>query len=208
MDETYPFSVKLAILKDDKDSIAPLWRAIYIETVDGTVEKVSASMGRSSVLPDADLIMGRDMLRGEIGLLSSAYPVIVNGDRIVRFDQMAGKFPEIAVKGKTLGVGWCAENHVACLSGSGLGDLIHGVHPFPFRDEVFDNVIAYEILDYDVVRESHRVTRRGGRFFLVFRDKLFGGVKPSEALKFLVKFNVVSLALKDGFWIVESKKIR
>ncbi|AKV74472.1 MULTISPECIES: methylase [Metallosphaera] len=200
--------MKLAILMDDKDDIAPLWRSISIVTVDGTVERVSASLGRSSALPYADLVVGRDMLRGEISLLSSVYPIVVNGDRIVRFDQIAGKFPELLPGGKTLGVGWCDESHVACLSGSMSGNVVNGLYPFPFREGVFDNVIVYEILDYDVIRESHRVVKRGGKLFLVFRDKVFGGVKPSEALKFLVKFNVISLALRDGFWIVESKKIR
>ncbi|AWS00185.1 methylase [Metallosphaera hakonensis] len=199
--------MKLAILKDDRDKIAPLWRTISIETIDGISERVNASMGRSSVLPNADVIIGNDMLAGEINLLSGIYPLVINDNRLIRYENLASNYPEVPAQGKVLEVGWCSESSDACLSTIGENS-IQAIYPFPFRDESFNSVVNYEVLDYDAVRESHRVLRKGGKIYLVFRDSIFGGVKPSVALKFLIKFSVSSVAIKQGYWILEGKKVR
>ncbi|AEB94865.1 methylase [Metallosphaera cuprina] len=199
--------MSIAILKDAKGEVAPLWKAISIETVNGSTELVNAGMGRSSVLPQVDVLMGKDMLAGEMNLLSSVYSIVVNHNKIVRYDKMILNYPKMPFEAKSLSIGYCDEGFSACMSAAG-SNSVHAIYPFPFRDESFKSVLSYEVLDYDIVRESYRVLRKGGKFFLIFRDEIFGGVRPNTALKFLIKFSLSSAYLRDGFWIIEARKIK
>ncbi|QKQ99146.1 methylase [Metallosphaera tengchongensis] len=197
--------MSLTFLIDDKEKISPLWRSLSFISVNGRIEVINASMGRTSVLPAGDVLIGRDMLRGEMDVLSMIYPFVVNNQEVVRYHKTVADYPQLQLRGRKLGVGWCDEDFVACIS-KRRGENVISLHPFPFKDEVFDYVLIYEILDYDLVREAYRVTKKGGKLMILIRDEIFGGVKPSIALKFMVKFQVSSVSLKGGFWVIEGVK--
>jgi len=199
--------MKLAFLHDDKDELSPLWRALSLLAVDGKEERVGLEYGRASSLLDADAIIGRDFLRGEISVLSLIYPFVIDGEKIGLGDELINEFSLPPLKGRILGIGLCMPWFATCISSYG-GDNVSAIHPLPFRDSSFDGVVIYELFDHDFTREAHRIIKKGGKLLLIFRDQLYGGVSPVIALKFVVKFSVTSVTFMDKHWIIEATRVK
>ncbi|AHC51495.1 methylase [Sulfolobus acidocaldarius SUSAZ] len=81
---------------------------------------------------------------------------------------------------------------------------MRAIIPLPFKDSVFDNVLISEVMDYDVVREAHRVTKRGGKGMIIVPQN-----NAVDALKVLsIKFRIISASEVNKYWIIEGVKVR
>ncbi|WP_422398131.1 hypothetical protein [Sulfolobus tengchongensis] len=167
--------------------------------MDGTKEVITLAYGKLSDIPRLDVLIGRNFLQGEILFLKNYVDFLIDNNK------MANVIPlELPLyKRGAIYLGTFSYS-----SGISFRDVIF-TYPFPFRDSSFDSSIIFEIFDLDIIREVHRVVKKGSRVYLVLRDKLFGGADPLDGLKKLSsKFKIVMVKEKEGFWIVEGMKIK
>lgn len=173
---------KIEIKQGDKKEVQEL---IY--------ERLSA-IGNSTY----DVIFSPKLLNGELRLLSRLSEILIFDNSL--FDEKVEIFKDSIIKiksGKTLEITHPLEFN---------GDYIDALLPFPFRDEAFETVVIREVLDYDVIKEAWRVTKKGGKGVLVFP---FSKCDPADAIKLLsIKFTVVSAREYKKYWIVEGVKRR
>ncbi len=200
--------MKVAFLKRGEETSA-LWNALKLTVYDGAKEEMNFGLTRSSSLDHYDFLVGSSLLAGEKDILMMVADFLVDGGRIVKkVDVLSFDYPEVKASGKTLTVGICPDGAVACITSLPVQGAVRSVYPFPFRDSSFERVILFELLDYDAVREANRVLKRGGEVELWVRDEVFGGVNPSQALKFLVRFQVKGASLKGKYWVIKGKKVK
>lgn len=156
-----------------------------------------------------DKIIVKKALIGEINLLKIISKEVEYRDSI---NKVNINLDEIRVpSNKILQIGDIVTNaNFTITIGNLLGqNPILSVLPLPFRDESIDEVIIFEVLDYDVVREVYRVLKKNRKIFTIIRDKLFGGVDPILGIKVLsLKFEIIKVYEKKGYWIVEGIKKR
>ncbi|MEJ2780170.1 hypothetical protein WIW89_04480 [Stygiolobus sp. CP850M] len=167
-------------------------------------QKISV-VGQSSY----DMIFSPELLEGEMSLLHLLSPLVIRTNSSLSFHTPRLRPPlKLELKGKSLLIGSpLVEGLISVTSHDCLlstDEEIRAVYPLPFRDEVFDNVILSEIMDYDLVKEAYRITKRGGKGFIIVPFC----VDPVNALKVLsVKFRIINAIAKNRFWIIEGIKI-
>lgn len=191
------------------NALSSLWNAEKIVSIDGDYEETNTGLNRSSLLKYSNFIIGNSFLYGERNLLSLTADYVIDGNKIIRSENLFENFPSIKFKGKTVTVGFCPEiGEIACISTLHQHNSLQAIYPLPFRDSSIDEILFYEVLDYDIMREANRILKIGGRVYLIIRDQVFGGIDPRDSLKFLLKFYIESAQIKDNFWIIKAKKIR
>lgn len=191
------------------NALSSLWNAEKIVSIDGDYEETNTGLNRSSLLEYSDFIIGKSLLYGEKNLLSLTADYVIDRDKIIRSENLFGNFPAIKFKNKAITIGFCPEiGEIACISTLHQTNSLQAIYPLPFRDSSIDEVVFYEVLDYDIMREANRILKIGGRVYLIIRDQVFGGVNPRDSLKFFLNFYIESAQIKDSFWIVKGKKIR
>ncbi len=200
--------MKVAFLTRDGE-LSALWNALKLVVYDGAKEEVNFGLTRSSSLNRYDFLVSSSLLAGEKDVLNMVADFVVDGKRLVReVELLSFEYPEVKVSGRTLAVGICPKGAVACLTSVPGENAIRSIYPFPFRDSSLDKVIFFEVLDYDMVREANRVLRKGGEVELWVRDEVYGGVNPSVALKFLIRFYVQGASLRGKYWVIKGKKLK
>ncbi|MCI2414501.1 MAG: class I SAM-dependent methyltransferase [Candidatus Aramenus sp.] len=200
--------MKVAFLTRDGE-LSALWNALKLVIYDGAKEEVNFGLTRSSSLNRCDFLVGTSLLEGEKDVLNMVADFVVDGKRLVReVELLSFEYPEVKVSERTLAVGICPKGAVACLTSVPGENAVRSIYPFPFRDSSLDKVVFFEVLDYDMVREANRVLRKGGEVELWVRDEVYGGVNPSVALKFLIRFHVQGASLRGKYWVIKGKKLK
>ncbi len=191
------------------NALSSLWNAEKIVSIDGEYEETSTGLNRSSLLEYSNFVIGDSLLYGERNLLVLTADYVIDKDKIIRPENLLADFPLTKFKKKTVTIGFCPEmGEIACISALNQSNALQAIYPLPFRDSSVDEVLFYEVLDYDMIREANRILKVGGDVYLIIRDQVFGGVNPKESLKFLLKFYIESASIKANFWIIKGKKIR
>lgn len=183
--------MKVGILAGSNGTTTALWNAENLIVVDGREEVISLAYGRISNFIDLDILIGKNFLDGEINFLGQVYGIIIDGSSIARKTTVEDFDAEL-----TLG-------NVAISSAKLFDDFIMFFFPFPIRDCSINNSIVYEILDYDVMRELYRITKPGGRVRIIIRDKLHGGLRVDDIMKFMIKFDLEKISWENGFWVID-----
>jgi len=152
-------------------------------------------------------IITKKALIGEINILKGiAEEVIFSNNTQIKFEVLE-KFFEYKRNEKILQLGYKILNTGVYIGYNTDKEGVVGIFPFPFRDDSFDEIIIFEILDYEITREVHRVLKKGKRVYLIVRDIIKDGVNPIQAIKVLsYKFEVSKIFERAGFWIIEGIK--
>lgn len=152
------------------------------------------------------------LLDGEVRFLSNVCDIVINGEDVNTFIPGSSQVYQLELNGKISGItlqvgGEMVSNEVMIgyplLNNDGVFSLI----PFPFRDESFDNVMIFDILDFSLIEEAERVLKRNGKAYLIVKDKSINGVDPVEATKvFSYRFAINLIRERKKHWIIEGKK--
>ena len=168
-------------------------------------EVIDLSYQKISLLSNYDLIFSPNLLEGELSLLSLLSPIIVKDGSI--YKPRIKKPLKLELKGRSLLIGSPLVEGLVTVNGIEnvirVDEEVKGIYPLPFRDEAFDNTVISEIMDYDVVREAYRVTKFGGRGYIIVPFT----VDPVEALKVLsIKYRITNAKALNHYWIIEGVK--
>ncbi|MCY0874577.1 MAG: hypothetical protein OWQ47_06590 [Acidianus infernus] len=188
--------MKVGLLEDFKGNVTALWNAENLVVINGKEEEISLAYGRLSNFIDLDILIGKNFLDGEINFLRQVYGIIIDGSNIAKKINFENFKAEL-----TLG-------NIAISSAKVFDDFVTFFFPFPIRNCSINYSIVYEVLDYDIMRELHRITKLGGKVRIIIKDKLHGGLSVDDIMKFIIKFDVEKISWKDGFWIIDVIKKR
>lgn len=191
--------MKIGKLTDDNGNLSPLYSALKFIVYDGKKEEISLAYGRISNLQNVDFLFSNNLLYGERNFLRAISDFIVDGEKIVR----SAESYYFNCEGAELCIG-----NSEISSATIFGDEVIFFYPFPFRDNSISRLIIFEILDYDVFKEAHRVMKRNGKLKIIIRDIQHGGLHIKDVLKFIIKFKIEKISWNRGFWIIEAKKIK
>jgi hypothetical protein len=188
--------MKVGLLEDFKGNMTALWDAENLVIINGKEEEISLAYGRISNFMDLDILIGKNFLDGEINFLRQVYDIIIDGSNIAKKINIENFKAEL-----TLG-------NIAISSARIFDDFVTFFFPFPIRNCSINYSIVYEVLDYDIMRELHRITKLGGKVRIIIKDKLHGGLSVDDIMKFIIKFDVEKISWKDGFWVIDLIKKR
>ncbi|MEM4042060.1 MAG: hypothetical protein QXN58_04590 [Saccharolobus sp.] len=189
--------VKIGYLSDAKGNLTNLVNATRLEIIDGTREIIPLAYGKISEIPRLDVIIGRKFLQGEILFLKNYADFIIDDDHLVKYDLIdLPLYKEKAI-------------YVGAFGGLASFKDVVFTYPFPFRDSSFNSAVIFEVLDLDIIRETHRVLKFRSKVYMILRDEIFGGIDPIYGIKRLAaKFKISTIKEKNGYWIIEGIKIK
>lgn len=190
--------MKIAELRDFDDNRAPLYKASKLIIFDGKKEEISLAYGRISNLENVQYLFSKNLLDGEKNYLKIIADFIIDGEKFVRNE----KSSYLECNDAEL----CIANSEIS-SGSIFNSDIVFFYPLPFRDSSIAKAILFDILDYDLIRELHRIIKRNGKMIVMIKDAQNGGVSMNEALKFIIKFKIDRISWNNGHWIIDARKI-
>ncbi|MEM0374264.1 MAG: hypothetical protein QXV69_10325 [Sulfolobaceae archaeon] len=208
------------------DELRLLYNNEYGNTILGAIKAIDSEGREYDILPDkiSSLLKMRPKrlivekaLIGELSILKGIAEEVVlfgnsvNNEILLKKEDIMNFLSEIRPivnPNKLLQIGYKLLNNGIYLgTDTNDGNTVRGIFPFPFRDNCFDGVIIFEILDYEIIREVNRILKRGKRVYLILRDIIKGGADPLQAIKVLsYKFEVIKIIQRKGYWIIEGVK--
>ncbi|AAY80552.1 conserved protein [Sulfolobus acidocaldarius DSM 639] len=175
-------------------------------------ESKSINLSYGKILPltehTYDFIISPNLLNGELYLLSAFEGLIIINSQFFS-PKIYENNLNLRLKGRTLQIGSPLIKDAITVTGTtykldSKDEIVRAIIPLPFKDSVFDNVVISEVMDYDVVREAYRVTKRGGKGMIIVPQN-----NAVDALKVLsIKFRIISASEVNKYWIIEGVKVR